>query len=52
MLKKRLSQKAKKIKRIRKWDKFVLVVKWLIEHRVLQDIIAFVIWLLDKLLTH
>jgi len=50
MLKKRLSQKAKKIKRIRRWDKFVLAVKWLIVHHVFQDIIALIIWLVDKLL--
>lgn len=51
MLKKRISVKAKRTKRIRKWDKFVLVVKWLIEHHVFQDIIALIIWVVDKLLS-
>lgn len=46
---KSLSAKAKRKKRIRSWDKLVSVVKWLIEHHVLQDIIAFIIWLIDKL---
>ena len=46
---KQLSKKAKRIRRIHKWDRLVLTVKWLIEHHVLQDIIVFIIWLLDKL---
>lgn len=45
---KRLSQKARRIRRIRKWDKLVHVVKWLLEHHILQDIIAFIMWLVDK----
>ncbi len=49
MIKKRLSKRAQRIKRIHKWDKFVLVVKWLIEHHVFQDLIALIIWLVDKL---
>ena len=47
---KRISVKVKRIKRVHSWDKLVQAVKWLLEHHVLQDIVAFIIWLIDKLI--
>ncbi|MEA4895145.1 MAG: hypothetical protein VB064_07770 [Oscillospiraceae bacterium] len=48
---KRIPVKVKRINHIHKWDKLVQAVKWLLEHHVLQDIVAFIVWLLDKLIT-
>lgn len=48
-MKQRLKERRRKSKRIQRWNKLVTIVKWLLEHRIPQDLITFIIWLVDKL---
>lgn len=45
-----VSDFRRKQKRLHRWEKLVLVVRWLVEHQVPQTIIKAVIWLASTIL--